>query len=424
MEINLSDSYTPTDKQDDAHQCLARYIFYGGAVGGGKSAWGDMDGLQLSYEFPGNVGLLCRWDAKTLRNTTLNTFFEFCPPNLIAGHNKSEGIIYLHGGSKILYMGLKPSSDYNALTRLGSLDLGWFFIDEAPEVPKKYFDMLKTRLRLRLPDGSFPRFRGMLAGNPDPGWIRDIFIDQDLPDHAFIPALPNDNPHLPPGYIEQLLQDLPPELAERLVKGNWDVWEGDNYIFPYSWVKAAMDRELKPDDPKEAGVDIGGGSAETVVAVRNGPVVRLLHISRHKDTMRTTGEIAEVLDSEKPEIAKIDSVGIGQPVYDRLKELKYAVAEIVGGGRPQKPERFTNVKSENHWGLRMRLEGGNIDLPNDRKLRSQLVSIQYDTQSDRRIQVETKKARAKRGLESPDRADAVINAFAEGKKRRKWRIAS
>lgn len=424
MEINLTDKYIPTSKQQEGHICPALHTFYGGAVGGGKSVWGSMEGLQLNYDYPGNVGLICRWELPALRRTTLDTFFKFCPKSLIAHHNKVEGLIHHPGGSKTLYMGLKPSSDYNALTRLGSLDLGWFFIDESPEVPKKYFDMLKTRLRLALPDGSFPRYRGLLAGNPDPGWTRDTFIDQDLPDHAFVPALPDDNPHLPPGYIEQLMQDLPPELAERLVKGNWDVWEGDNYIFPYSWVKAAMDRELEPDDPKEAGVDVGGGAAETVAAMRQGPVVRLPLISRHKNTMTTTGEIAQFIEDENPDITKVDAVGIGQPVYDRLKELKYKVAPIIGGGRPQKPEKFTNVKSENHWGLRMRLEDGNIDLPNDRKLRSQLVSIQYDTQSDRRIQVETKKARAKRGLESPDRADAVINAFAEGKKRRSFRHAA
>jgi hypothetical protein len=419
MEINLAEKYIPTEKQSAGHKCLARYPFYGGAVGGGKSVWGVMDGLQLSYEFPGNVGLICRWELPALRRTTLDTFFKFCPQSLIAHHNKVEGLIHLVGGSKILYMGLKPSSDYNALTRLGSLDLGWFFIDEAPEVPKKYFDMLKTRLRLRLPDGSFPRYRGMLAGNPTPGWVRDIFIDQDLPDHAFIPALPNDNPHLPPGYIDQLIQDLPPELIERLVKGNWDVWEGDNYIFPYSWVKAAIDRELVPEDPIEAGVDVGGGSAETVGAIRRGPVVRLPLISRHKNTMTSTGEIAQFIEDGAPRITKIDSVGIGQPVYDRLRELKYKVVPIIGGGSAKKAERFVNAKSENHWGLRMKLEAGTVDLPNDRKLRSQLVSIQYDTQSDRRIAVETKKARAARSLESPDRADAVINAFAEGYIKRK-----
>lgn len=424
MEIDLTEAYIPTNKQQDAHSCPARYTFYGGAVGGGKSVFGTMEGLQLNYDYPGNVGLICRWELPALRRTTLDTFFKFCPKSLIANHNKVEGLIHHPGGSKTLYMGLKPSSDYNALTRLGSLDLGWFFIDESPEVPKKYFDMLKTRLRLRLPDGTFPRYRGLLAGNPDPGWTRDIFIDQDLPDHAFVPALPNDNPHLPPGYVEQLIQDLPPELVERLVKGNWDVWEGEDYIFPYSWVKNAMDRELEPDEPAEAGVDVGGGSAETVGAIRRGPVVRLPLISRHKNTMTTTGEIAQFIEDEEPGITKIDAVGIGQPIYDRLKEQKYKIIPIIGGARARDPERFTNAKSENHWGLRMRLEADTVDLPKDRKLRSQLVSIKYDTQSDRRIQVETKKARAARSLESPDRADAVINAFAEGQTKRKWRIAS
>lgn len=424
MEINIAEKYVPTAKQDEAHRCLARYILFGGAIGGGKSVWGGMDGLQLSYDFPGNVGLICRWELNALRHTTLAEFFDMCPDNAIVNHNKAEGMIYLAGGSRIMYMGLRPSSAFVAMTRLRSLNLGWFFVDECNEVPKPYIDVLKTRLRHRLPDGTYPRFRGLFACNPNQDWPRGEFIDHTDEDHKFIPALPDDNPHLPPGYIDQLIKDLPEELKAALIKGNWDAWQDEGYIFPYSWVKAAVERKLEPGEPKEAGVDLGAGGDESVGAIRRGSVVRIPYISRHKNTMQTVGELATLLDEEKPEIARLDAVGIGKGIYDRLKEQKYDVVPIIAGERAQHPERFVNRKAEDHWGFRMRLEEELADLPDDPVLISQLVGIKYEIQSDKRIMVESKKKRAARSLKSPDRAEAIINAFAADKKKRKWRMAS
>lgn len=384
-------------------------------MGGGKSVWGNMEGLRLSLSFPGNVGLLCRWELEALKRTTLRTFFDFCPAGLIQRHNKADKTIELINGSLIFYFGLKPSSTFNALERLKSLQLGWFFIDEATEIQKPFFDLLKTRLRHDLPDGSFPRFRGLLASNPEAGWVRETFIDQSLPDHRFLPALPGDNPHLPPGYIEQMTQDLPPELVEKYIKGSWDVVLGNDYIFPYSLIKAAMERELQPSTPIEAGIDVARfGGDSNVVAIRWGPVVVIAYESAFQDTMRTTGEIALVLDKEEPEVSKVDSVGVGAGVYDRLREQDYSVSEIVGGATPRNTEKFLNARAENHWGFRERLEAENVDLPDNPRILSQMAGIKYDIQSDRRIKVESKEDMKKRGMKSPDLVDAIIMAFSEG----------
>lgn len=415
--INLNEIYEPHTKQKQAHRSKARYILYGGAMRGGKSVWGCMEGLMLSLEYPGNVGLIGRWELSSLKRTTLVTFFKFCPAELIKRHSKAEGKIELVNGSVIYYMGFKPSSGVNILERLKSLELGWFFIDECTEIPQEIFDLLKTRLSLKLTDGTFPRYRGLLASNPEPGWVRTTFIDQSLPDHVFIPAMPTDNPHLSPTYVEDTARTLPPELVEKYLRGSWDVIIGNDYIFPYSLIKAAVERELEKSSPKEVGIDIARfGGDLNVMAVREGPVVSIPYTSRFQDTMKTTGELAIELDRIKPETAKIDSVGVGAGVFDRLAELNYPVIEVVGGSSPRDKERFINARAENHWGFRERLESGNVDLPDIADLKSQLAGIKYAIQSDRRIKVESKDEMKKRGLSSPDMADGVINAFAEGYK--------
>jgi len=413
--IDLRELYVPTEKQAEAHQNGARFVLYGGAMRGGKSVWGCNEGLQLSLEYPGNRGLVCRWELPSLKRTTLTTLFEFLPDELIKHHNRQDGIIELLNGSSILYMGLKPSSEHSALERLKSLELGWFFIDEATEVEKRYFDVLTTRLSLRLPNGTFPRYRGLLASNPEPGWVRETFIDQALEDHAFIPALPTDNPHLSPDYIVNLTKTLPEPLVKKYLEGDWDVLEGENYLFPYAWIKAANEREGPQSDMCEAGVDVARfGGDFNVVAIRRGGMVTIPYVTHFQDTMQTAGEVAQVLDNEKPSLVKVDSVGVGAGVCDRLREQGYKVSEVVGGGKPYDSERFYNVRAENHWVFRERLEHGMVGLPNDPELTAQLAGIKFTVSSDRRIKVESKEDMKKRGLRSPDKADAVIMAFAAG----------
>jgi hypothetical protein len=57
-------------------------------------------------------------------------------------------------------------------------------------------------------------------------------------------------------------------------------------------------------------------------------------------------------------------------------------------------------------------ERGEIDIdPNDDVLAKQLVSIKYKLTSRGQIQVETKDEMRKRGVPSPDRADALVYSF-------------
>lgn len=416
IEKRITDTYKPIDKQVEAHECLARYIFYGGAMRGGKSVWLVMELLALLLEYPGNVGLLSRWELSSLKRTTMVKLWEFWPSEAIKRHHKADGVIELHNSSILYYMGLKPSSTSNALERLKSLELGCFAIDEETEVEKQYFDLLKTRLSLRLPDRTFPRYRGLGAGNPEPNWVAETFIEQDLPDHAFIQALPEDNPHIPPGYITQQEQDLPDELYQQYIKGSWDIlMTQGQYVFPYSAIKAAMERTLEPKSPREGGVDIARfGGDSNVMALRAGPVVDLIYESKYQDTNKTTEDLEQILDDEEPDNTKIDSVGVGAGVYDNLKAKGYDVREIIGGSRPRDTERFINSRAENHWGFRKRLTDGDVDLPDESKLRAQFAGIKYKVATDRKVKIESKEDMKKRGFKSPDYAEAIINAYSEG----------
>lgn len=219
-------SYDPTPRQREFHECGRRYKLYGGAMGGGKSVALCAEAVKLSLKFPGNRGYFCRNQITDFRRSTLVTFEKLCPPELIKAHYRDERIISFRNGSEFTYGGLGGEED---LEKIKSTEFGWFAIDEATETLEDMFLLLTSRLRWTLPDGSNPDYRAFLASNPEPGWVKDRFVDKSMPDHAFIRALPRDNPHLPKDYDAMLRKNWPDEWVKRYLEGSWDVFEGQVY---------------------------------------------------------------------------------------------------------------------------------------------------------------------------------------------------
>ena len=147
---------------------------------------------------------------------------------IMSHHHRTDKTIYFVNGSSILYGGLGEVSDFE---RIKSLEIGFFCIDEASEASEFNYQMLKSRLRWKLPDGTHPPFFGLLASNPESGWVKNTYVTPQvlgnpLPDHTFIQALPTDNPYLPPGYVEDLRRTNPDIWVDRYLAGSWDSMEG------------------------------------------------------------------------------------------------------------------------------------------------------------------------------------------------------
>jgi hypothetical protein len=75
-------------------------------------------------------------------------------------------------------------------------------------------------------------------------------------------------------------------------------------------------------------------------------------------------------------------------------------------------ERFLNLKAELYWGTRMRFESCDVAGLTDEKTIAQLASIRYRHNARGQVVIESKGEARKRGVRSPDRAEAVMLAFA------------
>jgi len=162
------------------------------------------------------------------------------------------------------------------------------------------------------------------------------------------------------------------------------------------------------------GVDVARyGDDKSCIAVRRG---RKLHEVRKFVEINTMQLAAEVVVAMKDwgQVAAVfvDGVGVGGGVVDRLQMLGHPVIEVNGGAVALDDEKFYNKTAEMWDRMRTWMEGADLP-PKDNDLRLALIGREYYFDDKERIRLERKQDMKKRGLSSPDEADAVAHSFAE-----------
>jgi len=403
----IQNNYIPTPTQYTAHVATQRYKLFGGAMGGGKSRWLCEEAKELSMQYPGNRGLMGRYHLSDFKNTTLKTLLECFPEKLIRVHNQAEHTIGLINGSEILYVGF---SEEENVSKIKSMELGWFAIDEASEVEREHFLLLQSRLRRRLPNGKFPPYYGIMATNPADCWLKDDFVlNGGGIDYLFIPSLPKDNPYLPADYTEQLRKTYPSDWVNRYLEGSWDELSGGDKVIPSDWIRMAIGREIPIEDKIIVASDIARfGDDEIVIYVGNGGKIIAQDITQKKSTMETAGNILALKNKHRAKIAVIDDIGVGGGVTDRLREMGCRVIALNCGAQANLSDIYSNLKTEMWWHAREMFKAGIVSIPNDPILIRQLGAVRYMYRSNGKIMIEPKDDLKRRIGQSPDRADALI----------------
>jgi hypothetical protein len=183
---------------------------------------------------------------------------------------------------------------------------------------------------------------------------------------------------------------------------------------------AARKRATEPVGPLIIGVDPAGRGADaTAIAWRQGSAITKIEKRRGLSTMEVAGWIAKIIIDEKPVKVNIDVGGLGIGVYDRLIEQGYEVANAVNfGGKPVEPPPEAgggplNRRAEMWGNVKKALEADTLCLPDTDSLMADLTSPGYKYDSAGRLILESKDDMKKRGMPSPDEADAVALCFAE-----------
>jgi PBSX family phage terminase large subunit len=225
-------------------QSISRELLYSGAFGAGKSRIGCEKGYYLSIKYPQNRGLIVRKTYTDLRDTTMDTWFRYVmPEEHLLQYYKQEHRVVLKNGSEILFHGL------DSPTKIGSLEVGWIFVDEAIEFSEEEWRMLLGRLRHPL----VPFHQIFAATNPgDPQhWLyKHFYLDMELKRNKVTEVFESDalsNPFTPQGYKDSL-NTFKGRYKERFVQGKWISFAG--LVFD-NWDPS---KHIKPRDTKDLGL--------------------------------------------------------------------------------------------------------------------------------------------------------------------------
>jgi len=238
----------------------------------------------------------------------------------------------------------------------------------------------------------------------------------------------------------------------------------EGICIPSKWIDAA--KEIKhrikivPSVDGVTGGDVGGGKAKSTAVTRFGPIVKLPIAWSDPDTIDTAYKMLECADKAQCEkedgtsctskVLYFDCVAIGRGVMDVLmknEQNDILVVPINTGDAASNTtwedgltskEKFANLKAELWFICRERFkntyefllflkgEPGGIEheiedcisLPDDdegpeaMQLASELSLPKWGRNERGKIVMERKTAMAKRGLPSPDHADALVLTFA------------
>ena len=201
-------------------------------------------------------------------------------------------------------------------------------------------------------------------------------------------------------------------LWEARVLGQFPT-QAEDALISLAWIEAAATRPATDGGGAiVAGLDVAGpGEDETVLAIREGPSILALHVWAQSDPR---GEVAAALAPYKHRIetVAVDSVGLGYYFAKHLEDLGYPVRSVNVGEASSDPERYRNLKAEFYWGLRMRFQNGEVAGLESERVIGQLAGIRYRHNARGQIEIEQKEEARKRGVRSPDRAEAIMLAFA------------
>lgn len=250
-------------------------------------------------------------------------------------------------------------------------------------------------------------------------WVIEITGDPDDPLRS---------PRIDPAWAREQIQKYGRDNPWVLVSVFGQFPSGQsNALLSVEDVSQASRRVVTPrdymDEPKVLGVDVARfGDDRTVFFLRQGRAAFVPKVMRNQDTMQVAGQVAMTLDKHKPDACFVDQTGIGAGVVDRLRQLGYQVMGVDNAGRPSSPAKYLNRRVE-MWDLLAEWVKGGGGIPDDGELIAEMTAPTYKFDASGKLVLESKADLKKRGLPSPDKADALALTFAAPVARRDLRVS-
>ena len=376
MKLTVKQTIALDYLEDD----ITNEVLFGGGAGGGKTALGCYFQIKRRLKYPETRGLIGRAVLKTLKETTLVSFFQVAKiQGLIAGqhyrYNGQSNQIEFFNGSVILLKDLfQYPSDPN-FDELGSLEITDSFIDEANQVTDKAKNIVKSRIRFRLDDYNLIP-KQLYTCNPAKNWTYSEFYKPDRdaelePNKKFIQSLVDDNPFISKHYKQNLLT-LDKESKERLLFGNWEYLSDPSSLIDYDKIINSFSNDFVSSGDKYITCDVARfGSDSTVIGVWSGYRVKVYRYSK-KSIVEVAQIVRQLMAENSVPISNVllDEDGVGGGAVDIL-----ACKGFVNNSSPlenpisRTKDNFDNLKSQCYFKLAEKINSDElfIDCPSNFK---------------------------------------------------------
>src|ERR1035437_2592845 len=369
-EIKFSEMANFLPKQEDAKLASQRFKFvlYGGSLGSGKSYWLRWMMVYWLIKYYGKykqkgirAGLFCE-DYPSLEDRHLSKVkYEF--PAWLGTYNQQKHEFTLapeYGSGIIAFRNLDDPEKYL------SVEFAIMGVDEINRNSVVTFRELRKRLRWAgIKDVKF-----LAACNPrGEAWVKNMWVKRMFPpeenepyEFVFVPALPTDNPYLDATYYKSL-ESLPEAERKAFLEGDWDSFEDS--MDAKGYIRLVTDRELQASlSPqgehsgyKVIGVDPAAGGDKSCIVLKSGNLQEILFNQKLENTMDLVGVVMTKYREVKADFIVVDKGGVGQGVFDRLKDMSYPIRGVSFGEKSEDP-MFANLKAEWHWRERQWLLSG------------------------------------------------------------------
>ena len=157
----------------------------------------------------------------------------------------------------------------------------------------------------------------------------------------------------------------------------------------------------------------GGEGDENVLAYRDGNVVTLEETFRADNLHAICGRFIAAFTrlGLRPHEIDGDEGGGGKLICDQLQAMGWRINRVNNGAAPRTSDHYANLGAEMWFEGAKQIVRKEIVLPDNDDLRAQMLDRKRVPHAKGKLALESKQDMAKRGVHSPDRADAVFGAM-------------
>jgi len=270
---------------------------------------------------------------------------------------------------------------------------------------------------------AWPKIVRMLGDDPDESvlievgnpWERGTQFERDCNDPNFTHVTLDWRRGVREGRITKQFVD---EMRKRMTTSEFQIlYDGvfpdsaEDQLLSWQWIDQAAEREPWTDFPTKPavtwGLDVASGGVDFTVLTKATQWAGRTMAEQcdewkwdQADTMATADKVNRVVPPASK--IRVDSIGVGKGVGDRLRQLGHRVEEVNVGTSPR-DERFAKLKGQLFWELREIHEQARIQYARYQPLLTDLTRYRFETRNGKLVTFES-------DGKSPDHGDSLMLA--------------